>query len=261
MSEAAAEATATTEAATTEAAATTTEATTETTTASPERIEHVLDKYRADGRTEQEAESLQAKSYSELEGKFGSFTGAPEEYELGFSPEITEAGVEFDKDDPLVAQAVEFAKNSNMSQEGFSTMLNLYAESQLANAKALDDHKAEEFKGLGQDGEKRVNGISDWANANMDAEGVAGLLEATQTAGAVKAVEAIIAKTRSASVAAAEAVPAASVTESDVQAMQFEVDKHSGQRRTTVDPAFKKEYERKRDLLYGTGEHKVIVNG
>lgn len=225
-----------------------------------ERYDFVLDKYRADGRSEDESLQLQAKSYAELQSKFGAFTGAPDAYEAKLSDELIEAGAQLVDGDPLMEAAMEFAKDSNMSQEGFNKMLNLYAEGQLAEYKAMEDLKAEQMAALGSDAGKRIEGINNWIDANMDAETAEGLRGIIQTADGVKAVEQLIAKTRSAPVAPTDAPPAPSVTESEVRDMQFAKDEFGG-RRIQTDPAFRKEYERKRDMLYGTQEHRVMIGG
>jgi hypothetical protein len=226
----------------------------------PARYDFVLDKYRADGRSEDESLQMQAKSYAELQSKFGAFTGAPEEYTASLSDELIEAGVTLDNDDPLLEAAMAFAKESNMSQDGFNGMLNLYVESQLAEANALQEMKEEQMKALGSDAPKRIENINNWIDANMDAETAEELRGVIQSAGGIKAVEQLIAKTRSAPVAPSDAPPAPSINPMEVQEMQFATDEH-GNRRINVDPAFRKEYERKRDALYGTEEHRQMIGG
>lgn len=49
--------------------------------------------------------SEQAKAYTELESKFGSFTGAPEDYALELSESLQEQGVQIDDDDPILEEA------------------------------------------------------------------------------------------------------------------------------------------------------------
>jgi hypothetical protein len=225
-----------------------------------DRLDFVLDRYRADGRTEQEAALEQAKGYNELRSQFGAFTGAPEEYTAQLSDELVEAGVALDSDDPLLESAMTYAKEANMSQEGFNGMIELYAKAQLAEAQALEEHKAEQMKALGPNASKRIEGINSWIDANMDAETAEGLRGVIQTADGLKAVEQLIAKTRNAPVAPGDADPAPSITSDEVKAMQFAKDEH-GNRKINVDPAFRKEYERKRDALYGTQEHRQMVGG
>ena len=236
------------------------EATTDTqeTATTEERYDFVLDKYRAEGRTEAEAMQLQAQSYSELQSKFGSFTGAPEEYEAAISEELTEAGVELVADDPMLEKAFELGKELNMSQEGMSKLINMYAEIQLAENKAYEEQRAENMKQLGNNAAARIEGINKWIDANLDNETAQGLRGIATTAEGIKAIEQLISKTKSAPVAPQDSTPVPSVTPQEVQAMQFAKDEH-GNRKINTDPEFKKEYQRKRDALYGTQEHRQMI--
>lgn len=236
------------------------EATTETqeTPTTEDRYDFVLDKYRAEGRTEAEAMQLQAQSYSELQSKFGSFTGAPEEYEALISEELTEAGVELVADDPMLEKAFELGKELNMSQEGMSKLINMYAEIQLAENKAYEEQRAENMKQLGNNAAARIEGINKWIDANLDNETAQGLRGIATTADGIKAIEQLISKTKSAPVAPQDSTPVPSVTSQEVQAMQFAKDEH-GNRKINTDPEFKKEYQRKRDALYGTQEHRQMI--
>lgn len=236
------------------------EVTTETqeTATTEERYDFVLDKYRAEGRTEAEAMQLQAQSYSELQSKFGSFTGAPEEYEALISEELTEAGVELVADDPMLEKAFELGKELNMSQEGMSKLINMYAEIQLAENKAYEEQRAENMKQLGNNAAARIEGINKWIDANLDNETAQGLRGIATTAEGIKAIEQLISKTKSAPVAPQDSTPVPSVTPQEVQAMQFAKDEH-GNRKINTDPEFKKEYQRKRDALYGTQEHRQMI--
>jgi len=60
----------------------------------------------------------QAEAYIGLESKLGSFTGAPEEYALNISQELTDAGIEFDSEDVMVSQFKELATKMGINQEG-----------------------------------------------------------------------------------------------------------------------------------------------
>jgi len=124
----------------------------------------------------------------------------------------------------------------------------------------MQDNIKEEMKSLGPNAEKRIDGINAWANANLDAETIAGLQEATTTAAGVKAIEVLISKTRNAPVAAESAQPAPSVSESEVREMQFAKD-DNGMRKIQTDPAFRAEYERKKAALWGNEPYKQIIGG
>ena len=80
----------------------------------------------------------QAKAYTELEGRFGAFTGAPEAYEINISDQLKEGGIEIDNEDPIMSSAMEFAQDIKMDQGGFDKMIELYAMSKVAEGEALE---------------------------------------------------------------------------------------------------------------------------
>lgn len=223
-----------------------------------EKFEFVADKYRAEGRSEQESLELQAKSYTELESKFGSFTGAPDDYKVELSDDLVESGIEVANDDPLIQKAMEFAKNSNMSQEGFNGMVGLYINQQLAEQQATNDIKADEIKSLGSNAQARLGTIDKYIAANFDSEIADGIRGMVTNAESVKAIEAIIQKSRSAPVAADETTAVPSVTAQEVKDMQFAKDE-DGNRRINVDAAFKAEFKRKQAALYGDQPYRQTV--
>lgn len=237
------------------------EQTTEATQAAPEateqRFDFVLDKYRAEGRSEDEALQMQAKSYSELQSKFGAFTGAPDEYQLSLSDQLTEAGLEIDADDPLIAKAMEYAKDSNMSQEGFQGMLELHGQYIMAMEQGRQELMQEEIKALGDDGQKRIGAIRQWAEANIPPDLMDGFNGMAVNADAFKAIEHLISMTRNAPVAN-DAQPVAQGDPAKVHAMQFEKDEN-GNRRINTDPNFKDEYIKLRDQTYGLEQYRQQI--
>jgi hypothetical protein len=70
----------------------------------------------------------------------------------------------------------------------------------------------------------------------------------------------MIGLTRSAPLSSADLQSAGGVTEEEVKAMLFAKDEF-GNRKINSDPSFKAEYEKKRDALWGSGEHRVVVGG
>lgn len=225
--------------------------------AAPERFDFVLDKYRADGRSESEAMELQAKSYGELQSKFGSFTGAPDEYQLTVSDQLTEAGLEINADDPLIAKAMEYAKESNMSQEGFQGMLELHGQFIMAAEQGKQEQMQEEIKALGDDGQKRIGAIQQWAEANLPPDMMDGFNSMAVNAEAFKAIEHLIGLSRNAPVAN-EAAPVSAGDPAKAEAMQFELDAN-GNRRINTDPAFRAEYMKVRDQAYGLEQHRQQI--
>lgn len=216
-------------------------------------------KYIAEGKTQEESISEQAKAYTELSSKFGAFTGAPDEYtEVALSDELKELGIEIKADDPMLQAAKEFAKESNMSQEGLSGLVNLYAMQQVADQKANDEYKADQMKQLGNNAEARVTNIQQWASKNLDTETLAGLEGFATNAGAVKALEQIIKLTGAKSVDVDDSTSNSGIDESEIKAMQFELD-DNGQRRINTDPAFKAKYKKALNDFYGQEENRQMV--
>lgn len=229
--------------------------------ANPDRLDFVLDRYRAEGRSEQDAALEQAKGYNEIRKQLGGFTGAPDDYAYKIPDEMIEKGVSIAEDDPLMEKAKSMAKEMNMSQEGFDQMVNMFIETQLYEIEALKGQRDEQLKSLGPTGPQRLAGINQYINANFDEETVSYIQDMVTTAESVKAIEALIRAGRNAPVAPTESPPAApQVTKEEVEQMLFATTE-TGQRRINVDPEFKAEYERKRNLLWGTDPHRTIVNG
>lgn len=225
--------------------------------AASERPENVPEKFWDSEKGEVRLDDA-LKSYSELEKRFGSFTGAPEEYAIGLSEELTEQGVEIDKDDPMLEAATKFAQDAGMSQEGFNGMLNLYAMNQLAMQKAEQEAMVADIASLGDNADRRINNLTQWANKNMPADLAEGFKDMAVSSDAVKAMEQMVSMTRAAPIQANEAAPVGGVTQAEVNQMQFAKDEF-GNRKIATDPSFRKEYEQKRDMLYGTEEHRQVI--
>jgi len=230
-------------------------------TEAAEAPEWLQSKYVTEGKSQEESIAEQAKAYNELSGKFGAFTGAPEEYtEVALSEELQELGVVLDNEDPMLAAAKEFAKDSNMSQEGLEGLVNLYAMQQVAEQKALTEYKEEQLKGLGANANSRIKNIQQWAGKNLDAETVQGLEGMATSAESVKAIERLISMTRGQAVDPSEANNNSGASAEDVSAMQFEKDQH-GNRRINTDPEFRARYTKLRNEVHGLDDHKTIVGG
>ncbi len=97
----------------------------------------------------------QAKAYTDLEKKFGSFKGAPETYEI---PET------FDSDDTFVKMLTDIGTKSNMNQEAFGELLDL--GNQLISAS--DSVKDElELANLGDNAQERLDHVDDYLRHNL----------------------------------------------------------------------------------------------
>lgn len=221
-----------------------------------ERPEWLLDKYMGADKPLEDAIKDQAKSYKEIQSKLGSFTGAPDEYEITVSDEIKEAGFDIDMGNELIKDAIEFAKSSNMNQEGFNKMIELWATNELAVANAQKAQLEEAFNKM-DNGKARIENISAWANKSLPADLVGELDSLLTTPESVKVVERMIALSRNAPVNPSDATPS-NVSADKVREMQFAKDEH-GNRRIQTDPQFRKEYQQLRDQVYGTEDHVQIM--
>jgi hypothetical protein len=138
----------------------------------------------------------QAKAYSELEKRFGSFKGAPKEgkYEAPKMPEGVEG--EFLTDHPVFMKFNEWAAKSQLSQEGYNEVMGLLAQYEASQVPDIAAIK----QTLGADADKRISAVTGWAKANLSAEQFALYREVGSTAAAgqvLQLMEAVIAKARS----------------------------------------------------------------
>jgi len=231
------------------------EATTEQGTT--ERPENVPEKFwDAENKSVRTDDVL--KSYTELEGRFGSFTGAPDDYAVGVSEELKEAGVEINSDDPMVEEAIKFAKDAGMNQEGFGKLINLYGTMELARNNAEKEAVTADIASLGDNADRRLNNLNQWASKNLPTDLVEGFKDAAVSADAVKAIEQLVSMTRAAPVEANDSSASPGISAAEVHKMQFEKDER-GNRRIATDPAFRAEYEKKRDLVFGQEPHRQVV--
>ena len=130
------------------------------------------------------------KSWKHASDKLAGKKQAPEAYEMGFSEDLAEEYREdFGADNPLIAKVMEVAKESDMSQEAFNTLLNTIAGNEIEIAKAMEATQQAEFTALGEHGAKRVKELNLWIDATLDKELADGLKGSLTTAKSVEAIE------------------------------------------------------------------------
>ena len=125
--------------------------------------------------------SEQAKAYSDLEKKFGGFTGAPKDgYE---SPE----GIE--SDDALLSELNEFAAKTNMSQDAYNDAWQLLsAQDQAVNAVNQEDELAK----LGDNAHTRIKTVEGFMKNNLSPELYEEARELVTDANSIKLVEMLV---------------------------------------------------------------------
>jgi hypothetical protein len=199
----------------------------------------------------------QAKAYGELEGKFGSFTGAPEEYDVNISDELKEKGFNVDADDPVIQEFSKWAKESNLSQEGYNGLIELKGMLDAAESQAAEDHMADELKQLGAQGQARIDNINTWANANLPADMIDGFNGMVTNAASATAMEALIAKTRNAPISPEVLTPQTSVSMDELKTMQFAKDEHGN--RKMQDPAYRARFQKLSEEVHGAGPARQTI--
>ena len=202
----------------------------------------------------------QARGYKELETKFGSFTGAPEAgYEINLSEDVKAAGIEINKEDPLYDEAIKFATERHMNQDGFNEMMNLYATAKIADQAAIEQYRTDEIASLGAEGQGRVDNLLSWGKANLSEDLFKGFEQMPESAGAIKALEHMISLTQASSITPDNLENAGGgISDAELKAMQFEKDEH-GNRRLQTDKAFRAQFDEAMKRRYGSGDHNIVV--
>ena len=157
----------------------------------------------------------QAKAYTELEKKFGGFTGAPKDgYELY-------EGVE--SDDALWAELVEFGNKTNMSQSAMNEAWELLT----AQEQAIEEVSIEaEMEKLGDNAVERVKVVEQYMKNNLDGDTYERLRYAVNSAESVELVEALVKATAPAKLPIDGYVQPGGVEWSDIEAEMFKKDEH-----------------------------------
>jgi hypothetical protein len=137
--------------------------------------------YKADKYT---SVSEQAKAYTELEKKFGGFTGAPKDgYELA-------EGVS--KEDGMIEELYAFAEESNMSQASFDKAYQLLSAQSVATEQVNID---QELAALGTNASGRIKSVEGFMKNNLDAETYEKVRYSVNSAATVELIESLISAT------------------------------------------------------------------
>lgn len=155
----------------------------------------------------------QAKAYTDLEKKFGGFTGAPKE---GYAmPEGVDQG------DELMEALQGFAEKTNMNQDSFNEAWDLL----LAQSDAVEEVSAEaEIARLGDNAEGRIKTVEQFMKNNLDSETYERLRFSVNSAESVELVEALIGATAPAKLPIDGHIEPGGLTWSDIEAEMFRKD-------------------------------------
>ena len=165
----------------------------------------------------------QAKAYTELEKKFGGFTGAPKD---GYSgPE----GIE--PDDALLQELTEFAEKTNMSQDAFGEAWELLSAQGEAVEQVTQD---QEIARLGDNAGERIKNVEGYLKNNLDAEVYEEVRNLVTDARSIQLVEHLVRATAPARLPIDGGDHPSGMTWSDVEAEMFRKN-DSGQLLRSID--------------------------
>jgi hypothetical protein len=174
------------------------------------------------------------KGYENLHKRFGSFSGAPEEYSVSEE-------VEINNEHPLLANLQSFGKENQLSNEGYNELVNMLVENEKATLEAQKAQAEQTLKDLGPNANERIQNIDDFVNANLElSDETKGLIDlAKEQPGGVELIEAFIGMSKKTGPASDEvAAPAKSYSRDELHKLQFAKDEYGN--RKMNDPHYRK---------------------
>lgn len=183
--------------------------------------------------------SAQAEAYNELEGKFGSFTGAPEE---GYKIE----GMDLENS-PLLKLTAEWGLEHQLSNDGLSTLIE---KVNTLAAEQIEQDTVNAKEALGDNADKRLGDIAQWGKNNLNDDEYAQFQGLAQNAGQVEVIEKLIGMTKNSKLVTTPAhAPNAADAEDKLQDMQL-AKNDKGQRLMDIDPAYRAKVNAKMKEFY-----------
>ena len=185
----------------------------------------------------------QAKAYTELEKKFGGFTGAPKD---GYSgPEGIEG------DDALLQELTEFATKTNMSQEAFGDAWELLS----AQGQAVEQVSQEqEIASLGDNAQERIKNVEGYLKNNLDADVYEEVRSLVTDARSIKLVEHMVRATAPARLPIDGGDHPSGMTWADVEAEMFKKN-DSGQLLRSIDSNHEAKIQKMMQDFGGDSQH------
>ena len=188
----------------------------------------------------------QARAYTGLESKLGSFTGAPKD---GYETVIPEGlNVEIPEGDPLLENFNEWAQKAGLSQDAHSELLGVY----INNIVGSQPNMEEEMKNIGPDAGQRIQDMVQWAKGTLDEGEFATLQNLATTAEGFKLLERMKSLTRETQVSAPDtAQPVNTVTKEALYDLMKD-------ERYQTSAAYRDEVKQKFDDFFGKEPAKTI---
>lgn len=196
-----------------------------------ERPEFLQEKYKS--------VADQAKAYNELSKKFGSFKGAPEEYDTSI-PEMPD--FKFEEGDPVLDEFLNMAKESNASQDFVTKALQQYVKAQQFYA----PDPQEEMQKLGSNAQQEIKAVTDWAGQKLDQNEMQVLKDMITTADSFRVIQ----KIRRAVTGQPE-IAAVKSTQHEPKVNEREILEKIGSEKYNTDPLYREEVDLQAAKLWG----------
>ena len=191
----------------------------------------------------------QAKAYTELEKKLGSFTGAPDDYDITY-PEGFEGDLEAAKLDPRVMAIAEAAKAQGMNQEGFTQLMHALMASEADQSSVSMEN---ELALLGDNGKDRINAVEKYLGANLDEEMYAEAVNVAKTAAGLQLLEKLMQNTKDMGRIPSETPNAPPAVSGDALRSSVDWDKYNS------DPAYRAQIAGNYSNAYGDAPKKEVM--
>ena len=169
---------------------------------------------------------------------------APDAYELGISKEFDKEMLEgIDGEHPVIKSMMDIARKSDMTQDNFNEVLNLFIGTDIAELEEAERFKEREMASLGEHGTRRLNDIHGFLDANLEKEHSAGIKDVLNTAASIEAIEKLIAGTKAPSLNIDSELTGEQVASHDeLRKRQFAKDDF-GNRLFSTNPAYRKQWQ------------------
>jgi hypothetical protein len=189
--------------------------------------------------------SDQAKAYVDLEKQLGTFTGAPEEYEV----QLEDAALDTSHlmADPMLDWFKGTAKELNMSQDSFNKILNGWVGQEVEQFK---QDREKQIEALGTNAPARLQNLTDWGKANLSQEEWELYQGVATSSEGVRLLEALVSKTRETPMVQGTVQPKSSNTPEELRKMRAEKN-DSGQLLMSIDAEHRRKVQQAYRDYYG----------
>jgi len=202
--------------------------------ATKQTVSYVDGKYDSVSALEDGYSELQ-KSYSQ---KLGGFDGAPKDYELAEGVETT----------PRLEALQAWGKENQLNNDALNSIVQMDME---ATEKAQEAYVTEQKEILGKDAETRLTNLSDWARAQVGEDMMDTFGGMITSAKGVEMMEGLMKQMQG--TAPAPAQQTQTVSKESLNEMRFKIDKNSGERLMSIDPAYRAKVEAMEADMMGRG--------